>query len=255
MKKINKYAVFIIILILPLVSAQDFNFSSPLTGNAVRCFSDYECGEWGACLEGLQSRVCIDQKCARRNIIERRFCQIPGCSPKIECTDWSECIYTEKISDLINGKISFGGYHNRICRDANECVESFMEEKPCEEFYPIELKKVEQCNQEFLAGIDPSSERIVAKINLDSWKKDRLDITFSQGDSSYCSNCYNGIKDFNEEEIDCGGSCKPCMKQSVFPSKLAMIAFWMFSGLFTLLFIREIITFKKMQVRYGSWLR
>ncbi|MFH1425287.1 MAG: hypothetical protein ABIG28_00970 [archaeon] len=244
MKKINKkifvLTTLFLVVLSPSIQAGDNPFFSP-----PKCFPEYLCADWGECVNGLQSRICIDKKCDRRDITERKFCDTPGCKPKIGCLDWSECIYVDKITDLITGSIGFGGYKNRICRDTNGCVESFTEEKPCEEFYPLQLEKTEQCGKNFLVAIDPISEREVAKINLDSWSSKKLDITITQGDTKYCPDCYNSVKDENEESIDCGGECKPCAEKRTLPAKLPIIAFWMFSALFSLLFIRELIAMRK----------
>jgi len=236
----SKLIILITLSILTLITLP------PLAASQESCFPNYECGEWGVCIEGLESRTCLDQTCGRRAIVERRFCDIPNCKPRIECLEWSECIYTEKINNLIEGEIGFGGYHNRICRDSTGCVESFTEEKPCEEFFPLELEKVRECGTDVLVATDPISQRQVAKINLNSWlSSGRLDITFIQGETTYCPQCYNGIQDSNEEDIDCGADCKPCVNRIVFPTKLAITTFWLLSILFSLFFIKEIINLKR----------
>jgi len=242
--KFDKIIAILAVIIIAFTLRVDAQLS-PITGNAAKCFPDYECGIWGDCDEGLQSRICQDQRCDRRDIVERRFCHIPGCRPEIECLEWSECIYTEKIENLIEGKIGFGGYHNRICRDVNGCVDSFTEEKACEEFFLLRMEKVVQCDKNLLVAIDPVSEREIAKIDLDSWSENRLDIVFTQGEQSFCPPCFNGIMDLGEDDIDCGGECKACTERIVFPAKIAMIAFWILSALFSLLFVREIILLKK----------
>jgi len=238
-------AIFISPLLISGVSAFEYEEVSPITGLVSRCFPNYVCDSWEECIDGLQSRYCEDVTCGRRDIVERRFCSKPGCQPKIECLGWSECIYTEKIDDFINGQVGFGGYHNRLCRDANDCVESFTEEKACEEYYSLEMERVEQCGKDFLVAVDPSSERQVAKIDLESWQEDKLDITLVQGDQVYCPSCYNGAQDADEEGLDCGGLCKPCTKNFVAPKTLISIAFWLISALFSLLFVREILYMKK----------
>jgi hypothetical protein len=241
LQKMNKSIVIFIFLLflVPTISAQ-----SIFTGSATKCFPDYTCETWGGCINGLQSRACTDERCGRREIIERRFCDKPGCTPKIECLRWSECIYTEKIENLIQGKVGFGGYHNRICRDANNCVDSFLEERPCEEFFPLELDTVNECDENFLVALDPTSKRRLAKISLDSWDNNKLEVSFTQGEKEYCSGCYNGILDGRELKVDCGGDCQDCVENRTFPSSLAKYAFWIFSALFSLLFFREIIYIK-----------
>ena len=38
------------------------------------CTSKWECGEWGPCIDGAQSRVCSDAKCNKKDRIESRIC-------------------------------------------------------------------------------------------------------------------------------------------------------------------------------------
>jgi len=80
----------------PLIFALAFFLILPAVNAQQDCFPEYECGEWEECESGLQSRVCEDVKCGRREIVERSFCEKLGCKPKIECDDWSQCFYTEK---------------------------------------------------------------------------------------------------------------------------------------------------------------
>lgn len=209
--------------------------------SAVSCFPQYECGPWSTCEDGIQSRTCEDKSCNNRDIIERAFCDKPGCKPQVECQEWGPCSYTEKTDSLIKGKVSFGGYRNRVCEDVNGCVESFIQEGSCEDFYDLQMKEVSECNVKFLAISDPKSQREIAKINLDSWKTNKFDISFIEGTINYCPDCYNTIKDAGEEGIDCGGKCKSCKKETTSLIILLVIGLWMVSALFSFLSIREIV--------------
>ncbi|MBU0467283.1 MAG: hypothetical protein KJ718_00610 [Nanoarchaeota archaeon] len=212
---------------------------------AADCFPQYECTSWSACEDGLQSRTCEDKKCGRREIVERSFCDKPGCKPKLECDKWGPCIYTEKTDSFIKGKVSFGGYRNRVCEDANSCVERFIQEGTCKESYNLELTEITECNENFLAVIDPTSQRKIARINLDSWKLKKLDLSFVQGEKEYCPSCYNVVKDSGEEKIDCGGDCRPCKKEQMFLLLISIISLWSLSALFSFLSIREVFLFKR----------
>lgn len=212
--------------------------------NAADCFPRYECGVWGECKDGLQSRVCEDKTCGNRDIVERSFCEKEGCQPKIECDDWGPCFYTEKTDNLLKGKVSFGGYRNRVCRDVSGCVDSFIQEGSCEESYTLQLEELQECGGKFLEIVDPSSGRRIAKINLNSWKANKLDIAFTQGETGYCPSCYNAVKDKDEEGIDCGGNCRPCKKENRL-FMISVVTLWALSALFSLLSVREIVLFRK----------
>jgi hypothetical protein len=193
----------------------------------------------------LQTRTCKDTACGRRDILERSFCEKPGCKPKIECDDWGQCIYTEKTDSLIEGKVSFGGYRNRLCRDANGCVDSFIQEGTCEESYNLELKEITECDTNFLAVVDPISQRKIAKINLDSWKLKKLDLSFTQGETAYCPTCYDTVKNQNEQGVDCGGDCRPCKKEQKFLFILGIIFLWSLSAVFSFLSVKEVVSLNK----------
>lgn len=253
MKK-NRF-ILLFILFLPLASALEFNddnslphgFSSglqknpTLTGSAIKCFPEYVCGDWSECEDGIKNRVCEDRKCGRRSITERDFCDIElqGCTPKIKCTEWSQCVYTDKVENLLAGKISFGGYKDRLCVDENRCSDSFIEEGICEESYDLQLSETEVCGEKFLVASDSLSNKEVAKINLESWKNKKLDIVFTQGETAYCPSCFNGAKDPNEDEIDCGGDCKACKKNRTFPIFLIVSSLWILSLVFATLSVKE----------------
>lgn len=230
MKKII-FSLLLLIVLAPLV-------------NSAECFPRYICGPWGACEEGIQSRTCIDEVCGKRDIVERDFCQKSGCKPELECSSWSQCYYTEKTDDLIKGKVSFGGYRNRVCEDKNGCVESFIQEGTCEESYNLLLSPEEECGQEILSIADPQSKRQIAKINLGSWELDKLDISFVQGKTEFCPQCYNTAKDMGEEGIDCGGPCKACKKESRILINSIIVFLWTISALFVLIFFREVYVLK-----------
>ncbi len=219
------------------------------------CFPEYHCGEWAECIEGLRSRVCEDLKCGRRDIIERKFCDELTCKPEIKCTEWSECVYTDKTEDIFGGKIRFGGYRSRACRDLTGCVDNFNEESTCEETFDLELKEISQCNQTYMVAIDPLSGREIAKISLTAWENKRLDLIFTEGKSPYCPSCYNGIKDEEEEDIDCGGTCKECRVEKEIPLKAFIFGFWTLSLAFLALTLREIIFSRRENKKSGPKLK
>jgi len=218
--------------------------------DAQECFPDYKCGEWKACIEGLQSRTCTDIKCNGKDIIDRKFCEELNCKPRIQCSEWSGCFYTDKIEDIFGGKIKFGGYKSRTCVDSTGCVDSFSEEGLCEETFDLDIKKVSYCGLDYMVAIDPLSKKEIVRINLESWKKKRLDLSFSSGDLKYCPSCYNGAKDNNETDIDCGGDCRVCKGESKFSPFILIILFWGVSLIFSILLTRELILIKKNSETY-----
>lgn len=235
----------ILLLLAALIILAQANAQNETDATAEKCISEYRCSEWSECQDGFRTRTCSDANCGKRDILERSFCENAECTPDIQCDDWGQCTYTEKTDSLIKGKVSFGGYRSRVCRDANHCVPSFIQEGSCEDSYALQLSPIEECNEKFLAVIDPSSDRKIAKINLDSFRQNRLDLSFTQGEVQYCPSCFNAIKDTNEEGVDCGGSCKPCKTETKVLYAIALIFLWSGSLLFAFLSIREAVSLKK----------
>jgi len=210
------------------------------------CFPEYKCSDWSDCDDrGFQTRNCEDKECGRRDIVERSFCDKPGCKPSIECGDWGQCFYTEKTDDLIEGKISFGGYMIRPCWDANGCVDGFTQERACSDVSELKLSPKMECGVEFLEVSDLASGKEIAKISIDSWKLDKLDISFVQGSPPYCPSCYNTIQDEDEEGVDCGGDCQTCRKDSKSLLTLGIILLWSLSALFSFFSVREAFLINK----------
>lgn len=238
--------LFGIFTFIALLSSSVVSAEETVVNDSEECFPEYVCGAWSDCEDGMHTRSCEDILCGRRDILERDFCDNPSCTPRVECGAWSECFYTDKASDLISGEVSFGGYRTRVCEDKNGCVKSFIQEGACEESYELMLSPVTECDMDFLAVIDPTSEREIAKIDLQSWKDRRLDLSFVQGKSQYCPSCYNTVRDGNEEGVDCGGDCKPCRKENRFLLPLTILLLWIGSTAFSVLSVKEVISYRKL---------
>ncbi len=237
-------------------SILDIQNESILT-SPIECFPNYLCDDWSECIGGVEARICKDSACNRKNIIERRFCDQSGgkCSPEINCDDWSECIYTEKTEDIIQGKVTFGGYQTRNCVDYNECTDTFTEERICGDSYDLELRVVQVCGVNYLIASDFGSNRQVAKVDLDSWKEKKLNIIFTEGESRYCPSCFNGLRDGNEAEIDCGGSCKSCKEEKKYPIGPVRMFLWIFSVIFIVLSGIDIYKMQKEDLNEKKWFR
>ncbi|MBI5804282.1 hypothetical protein HY450_03495 [Candidatus Pacearchaeota archaeon] len=245
---------WLIFLFVFLSSISIARGQSVVSGLSVECFPEYKCGSWSECSDGLRSRTCEDMKCNRRNIIERDFCswELNDCIPKLECGRWSECQYTEQINNVFQGEIKFGGYKTRACNDSNKCIkDTFIEEENCDESFELEINRRIECDEEFIVAIDKLSGREVAKISVDSWERKNLNVLFTQDKNPYCLSCYNGIKDEDEEGIDCGIDCKECKVEKKFPITALIISFWIVSALFSYLSIKELSNKKNRKKRRG----
>jgi hypothetical protein len=120
----------------------------------------------------------------------------------------------EKTADLFSNELRFEGVQTRYCIDSNNCVENFTDEKTCSDSFNVNFVKVNQCGENFVVAVDSISNKPISRISLDAYYNHELSISFLQGDVSFCPYCYNGIKDRDEDGVDCGGSCKECRDDS-----------------------------------------
>lgn len=205
------------------------------------CFPNYECGEWGLCEDGLRSRTCVDTKCEQDDIVEREFCgEAEGCDPSVECGDWSRCFYLEKTNDYLNEELIFSGKKERVCVDKSGCIDDFVEEEPCSISVPIKVDRVTWCGEEYLEVFDEvnnpvariRSSRLTADIN-------NLEIAFfSEELPTYCSYCFDGVQNYDETGIDCGGSsCPVCIEDVVFVDWLHWVVLSSWGSLILFVFI------------------
>jgi len=237
-----------------------------------QCFPQYKCEDWSECIDGFQTRICADNLCDSPDLIERTTCvQMGGliqetqtkttwtyveetnqlCSPQIQCNQWSDCTYTEKITNIIKENMNYGGYKERTCEDLADCIPTFTERGQCEEFSQINLEKIYNNNQVFLLVSDKVSKQPIAKVNINSWKKEnKLDIIITQQKTNSNPLCFNSIRDNNEEKTDCGGPCKPCEKtKKQLPLTKLIIAFWFLALAFLLSFAIQSLPIKKIYFR------
>lgn len=205
---------------------------------SAQCFPKYECGQWGECVDDLSTRTCVDTKCGLDDIPERKFCGEAECEPQIECSEWSVCNYFDKTNDILEEQLIFEGDKERICSDKAQCVDSFIEREGCSLSVPINVERTEWCGKELVEIFD-NSGNLVGRVQKTEITKDfnRVDISFIRENSpDYCSYCFDGEKNFDEVEVDCGGpSCSECVPIISFVDWAYFVS--MFSwGIFGLLF-------------------
>lgn len=217
------------------------------------CTPDYVCADWGNCEKGIQIRNCTDIACGLPTNIERRLCtsQEDSCKVKYQCSIWSECSYLSKTSDILASNIRFKGYSERACTDENNCADNFIEQKSCEDSFKVRFVKIEQCGVPFLVALDEKSNREVSEINLNAWKQRKLNLAFVQSNFSYCPSCYDGVQNMDEQGIDCGGSCKECVKETGINEQIIFISSsWALSLLLLSGFIFSSFFDRKTKIKY-----
>ncbi len=204
----------------------------------VFCVPDWSCSEWGGCKDGISRRSC-DDKNDCHNILDKPgealYCsvsvrgkigEIEGedddeqagsggiierssiCIPRIICEAFEECSYSDEVDDVLIGNVRLYGLRKRICKDLNKCINDYGESIPCQSYVEISSDKEVVCDRDMITLYKDGSN--VGYIETDNLKMNRLNSIFVQNRLEECNFCYNGIKDDNEEGVDCGENCKKC---------------------------------------------
>lgn len=130
-----------------------------------------------------------------------------GCIPELECNDWDVCRGNYDLSTITENQVFLRGIRSRVCIDKNDCLYNIIEFKKCEDRIPIKIINGSGCYEGYLVIYNMDNNLISI---LQREPKNSLNINLLLDNSNYCPYCYNGIKDHDEEEVDCGGSCAGC---------------------------------------------
>ena len=205
------------------------------------CVPEYNCTPWTDCVQDISTRKCVDLHECNNNIdrpIEAVVCESllnvslspNDCIPNIQCDGWEECKYSDETGAVLRGAVRFYGLKKRYCRDLNACVQNYLDITPCESFVSLRFVSEaqlspgeESCEKDLLTLYLKDKDVPVSSIDLDSWEKGKLDTKFIQSHVNYCSYCFDAVKNFNEEGIDCGGNCKQCVPEKEEPIGLILI--------------------------------
>ena len=183
---------------------------------AQMCVPEYVCEDWGACIDGVERRTCVDVNCEESDITERRLCE-GGCVPDVVCGDWSECRDLEGFEDILRRDTKITIFSERTCVDRNQCIEDYNETARCTQVplpsFESNFERREIFGENYFVGVNSETGEPFMMINIDSWQSQgRLDISFVQAEPSHPRHCYNGRQDGDEDGVDCGGSCKECVE-------------------------------------------
>jgi hypothetical protein len=135
---------------------------------------------------------------------------------KMECSEWSECETDYNPKDIFNNNVLLKGVRKRLCKNSFDPSKNFYETKDCLVKNPITIRKSVRCSSYFLEAYDENNN-LVSRLELVEEVEgvnNKLNIDFILDNSNYCDYCYDGIKDFDENETDCsyeeGKSCPLC---------------------------------------------
>jgi len=175
------------------------------------CGGDGCGGSCGSCPSGesCSSGRCVGDRIAEDIETPKR----DDCDSDFECGEWSECDLDYNIFNLISEK-DVKGIQTRTCKDKNKCVQDYIDSKLCSLKEEIVVEKTLWCNQEYI-DIKSISGNVIARLR--KTEGDYLNVNLNLIGEGYCAYCYDSIQNYDEEGVDCGGSCKPCLESRESP--------------------------------------
>ena len=167
----------------------------------LECNIDRDCEEFEKCLEGK----CVEMS-------EEGFYE------DYDCNEWSECHATFSLKEIVNNNISLEGAKERDCFSTKGCLKDKTQTQTCDFKVDIYAINAFWCYENYVEIYINGTNQLVSRVKeteiSEQINLSRVDINFPiQTEKEYCSFCFNKIKDFDEEGVDCGGKyCSLCQK-------------------------------------------
>ena len=166
---------------------------------------------------GMSSKTVPNEPKKKTPVIEEESDKEVVPEPELEtpqqqsCKSWSECQADYTLEDVVAGTILLIG--------EKYCIDDPSTKISCNPQKEISVKKSEKCFKEFYDVYDENSN-LVSKIEIKNEDIKIVNIDFAIDNAGYCNYCYDNEKNFDEENVDCGGSCAPCIEtaQDIDPS-------------------------------------
>jgi hypothetical protein len=186
------------------------------------CVENWTCSVWSFCENDAEFSMpseCVDLNGCGTNFFypEKRRCT---CQISWNCGEWSECRIDYEINDLIDNVQTVKGRQTRECFDSRNCAETNKTEYyACDVNVSIDARVTEWCEEEFVELYVKENNQLVSRVKkMEVENLSRFDISFITTEfSGYCGYCENGIKDEDEEGVDCGGpNCDSCHDRKFF---------------------------------------
>jgi hypothetical protein len=147
------------------------------------------------------------------------------------------------------------GRQYRTCSDLKDCRRDVLESQACSLALPVKVVKTEWCYEPYIEIYDIQTNKLVSRIRDYSGKSlKKLEIGLIVSDfSGYCNYCYDGIKNYDEEGVDCGGAgCKTCIDKGHFFDWFFYIKLWLWLLLLLLIILLIILSRKELKETFAS---
>lgn len=223
------------------------------------CSEDWYC-EY-VCEEGDESaspKNCVDLNscgtsldkptksvdCGLAETLMEKMTEKLECRPRWECEEWGVCSASYEVGEALGEGGSLGGSQERRCIDSGGCASDYFESRDCDYSVAISTKNTIWCEEEYVELYDDNTGALLSRMKQEDitgfTNLKKLDFSFTVATfSEFCDYCSDGVKDYDETGIDCGGpNCPQCLEEVVFSNWLpyVVISLWVF--LVVLLIIR-----------------
>jgi len=135
------------------------------------------------------------------------------CIPDWECEEWSKCEIVYDYKRLAEGRTLLEGEQSSFCVDKNKCAFDSIQKKICDPGVQIYAERIEKCFKHYVEIYD-NLGTLISRLELTGGTYQNLNVQMLFDRSAYCPYCYDGIKNHDEDEVDCvnsdKGSCMPC---------------------------------------------
>ena len=227
------------------------------SGNCVFSFNTNSCDDDDACTVNdkctLGFCVGIEKVCGEGESCEDGECvkgespqEIPqditdldgeDCNSDFGCGSWGKCLGDYVIEDIIQGK-NIKGVQTRLCKDFNKCKSNFIEKRSCKFRVPVIVETKTWCGEEYLE-IKNSSNYLLARMSVGQNERSYVNLTLNLLGGKYCPYCYDGVMNYDEEGVDCGGSCLDCLARDELSKaeiRIPILRYWGMMFLFAFIF-------------------
>ena len=134
--------------------------------------------------------------------------------------DWSDCNVDYKFDTLHTDVRQMEGQQKRIYTDKNGCVLGGEQTRDCLVKIDVNARETTICNESYVELYEKDTGGYLSSIKDRKQEQNpSVDINLA-GKTIYCEWCFNGVRDNDETDVDCGGSCEACEVKEIYKPSL-----------------------------------